>query len=431
MDELASVLHLPSVPEVKVETIPNTELIKISVESPDPTVARNSANTLAEILIRKGKELYTGGGESMQEILGEQLSQAEADLNEARQDLEAFIAENPGDTSRIDAMNEAIQLKENTYASLLTQYDEARLREVIRANTITVVEPAVLPATPSKPNKVLNLGLGVLVGLAGGVGLAFLFESLGPRLYTSRQIEAAAELSPIGKIPSRERKGLLNGKKRELEHQHTPFKEAFRRLQVQICMQNTNHPERNPLKVLMITSAEPGEGKSTITTQLAIALAQSGKKVIVVDCDFHIPKQHKLHEMSNIVGLSTVLSHQANIAEAMQVTRFPGLHVLTSGPLPPNPAKLLGTPLMKSMVVWLSQQYDLVLLDTPALLAVADTALLASVVDGVVFVARRNHTREDSVREACRQLVDLQAPMIGLVVNEAERNGTYYYYRHR
>jgi Mrp family chromosome partitioning ATPase len=119
------------------------------------------------------------------------------------------------------------------------------------------------------------------------------------------------------------------------------------------------------------------------------------------------------------------------IAEAMQATRIHGLHGLTSGPLPANPSKLLASPLMVSIVGWLSRHYDMVLLDTPALLAVADTAVLASLVEGVVYVARRNHIREEAVREACRQLGDLKAPMIGLIVNEAERNGTYYYYQRK
>ena len=438
LEELANKLNLKSLPEIKVEAIPNTELIKITVESSNPIVAQNSANTLAEILIAQGKELYSGGGKSAQEILSEQLKQAEDELNQARQEYDTYVAQNPKDSVRISAMNEAIQLKERTYSTLLDQYDQARLRETIRANIISVVEPALLPKKPSKPNRVMNIGLGLMVGIAGGVGLAFLFENLGNRLYTSKQIEAATKLNPIGKIPTIPRKRLIKRLLNERRSYHDngnhdninmPFNEAFRRLHIQILSQNSNRMDGNTGTSIMITSSEPGEGKSTITSNLAIAIAQSGKKVIVVDCDLHVPKQNVIHGLSNKVGLSTILFGVTNYEEAVQETRYPGLQVLTSGPIPKNSSKLLASPQMKSLIQLLSSRFDMVLLDTPAMLVVADTAILASLVDGVVFVARRNYIKEEAVREACRQLADIKAPMIGLVVNEAEPNGSYYYYR--
>jgi capsular exopolysaccharide synthesis family protein len=196
-------------------------------------------------------------------------------------------------------------------------------------------------------------------------------------------------------------------------------------------MQNPNTQDGGTLRSLLITSSEPGEGKSTIAANLAIAFAQSGKKVIVVDCDMHIPKQHEIHGLSNKVGLSTLLKKPTNIEKRVQKSVIPGMYVLTSGPLPPNPAKILDTPQMTSLIKDLSQQYDVVLLDSPAFLALADTALLAPIVDGVILVARRNFVQEGALQETCRQLADIKAHMIGLVVNEAELNGISYYYRRR
>jgi polysaccharide biosynthesis transport protein len=431
LEEVAQKLDLKTLPEFSVVTIPNTELIKISAESSDPMVAKNSTNTLAEIIIAQGKQLYSGGGKSTQEILGEQLKQAEDELNQARRDLETFISQSPDEVVRIAAMNEAIKLKEATYSTLLEQYDQARLREMIRADIISVVDPAVLPLTPSKPNKPLNIGLGMLVGLAGGVGLAFLFENMNARLYTSKQIENTAELNSIGKIPKMTRKSLDKLWNRDDKNFRDPINEAFRRLRVQIFPQNPDNFSGKELKTLLITSAEPGEGKSTIAAHLAIAFAQSGKKVIVIDCDLHMPRQHKINGLPNKVGLSSVLVHQINLEAAVQGTNYPGMYVLTSGPLLPNPANLLGSPQMKSLLMTLSLQYDLVLLDTPAYLVVADTAILASIVDGVVLVARRNFIREEAVREVTKQLADIKVHMIGLVVNDAEPNGSYYYYHQR
>ncbi len=174
-------------------------------------------------------------------------------------------------------------------------------------------------------------------------------------------------------------------------------------------MLSPNNHEGIPPKTVLITSSEPGEGKSTITTNLAIAIAQAGKNVIVVDCDLHVPMQHKIIGLSNEVGLSTVLTQQTKLEKAIQATTYPGFSVLTSGPLPVNPTKLLSSSHMKSLVQWLSQQYDIVLLDTPAFLAVADTSTLITLADGVLFVARRNYIRADVIREACQQLADLNA----------------------
>ncbi len=430
LDNLMVKLNLQISPEVTVITIPNTELITISVDDTNPVAAQNSANTLAAILIAQAQQLYSGSGTSMLDILKVQLNQAESELNLAQQQYDSFVSQHAGDTQGINALDQSVQQKQKYYSTILAQYDQARLAESLRTNLISVVEPAIVPLTPSKPNKPLNILAGFFVGLAGGVGMAFLFENLNTRLLTSKQIEAAAGLKPIGKIPPMERKSFFNTKHDE-QSPRTPFKEAFRRLRIQLLLQNPNGQEKSALGSLMITSSEPGEGKSTVTANLATAFAQSGKKVIVVDGDLHIPKQHKIFELPNKVGLSTLLTQLTNIEEAIQATKLPGLFVLTSGPLPSDPAKIIGSPNMPNLIKWLSQEYDIVLVDSPAVLAVAETTLLASLVDGVILVARRNFIREEIVKEACRQLVDIKAHVVGLVVNDSEKNGTYYYYGHK
>ncbi len=433
LDELASKLNLQKAPATKVETIPNTELIKISIDSQDPSVAQNAADSLSQILIDQGRELYSGGGQSALEILSEQLAQADEELNLARQEYDTYLLQPGSDKEKASNMEVAIQLKEKTYATLLDQYDQARLKEIERKNMITVVEPAEFPITPSKPNKLLNISLGSVIGLVGGVGLAFLFENLfGSRLYSSKQIEAVTELNTIGKIPTIEKKRMVGFKRKKGERYFFPFNEAFRRLHVQILIQNSRLPSRYSNKIFMITSSEPSEGKSTITANLAIAIAQSGKNVIIIDCDLHIPKQHKIFGLSNTIGLSNILSDkESDKSGTVQKTKYNGLFVITSGPMSKSNTKLLGSEKMTELIQSLENDFDIILLDTPAFLAVADSAQLAPIVDGVVLVVRRNYIREDALREACRQLKDINARVVGLVVNEAERNGTYYYYGHK
>jgi len=431
LDELRTELGIQQLPEIKVEVIPNTELIKVTVDSSDPQLAQISANALADILVVKGKELYSGGEQSTQEILLEQIKLAEEELTQAREEYDAYLSSNPEDSVRLAAMSDAIKLKENTYASLLELYDDARLKEIIRANTITVVEPAVAPSTPSKPNKFMNIALGLVVGLAGGVGLAFFFESLGTGLYTSRQIEAVTEMNTIGKIPIMHKNQTPRFWSDNHENLNSAFKDAIRRLYIQIATQKAQNSNGHPIKTILLTSSHPREGKSLITFNLAKTIAQTGKKVVVVDCDLHVPAQHILCEVSNDTGLSTVLNGEATLEESVQRTQYSNLYVLTSGALPPDPTKILGSPEMKSLIKALSKDYDLILLDAPALLAIADTALLVPIVDGVMFIARRNYIKEGPVREACRQLVDLNANIIGLVVNEAEKYVSTYYDQRR
>ena len=195
LGELAEKLGITQIPEIKVVSVPNTELIQISAISSDPKMAQSAANTLGEILVSQSKELYSGGEKSLLAILGDQLAQAEAELKQARLDYEALVASQPKATEEVDVANKTIELREKTYASLLDEYEQARLREALQANTVSVVVPATIPIKPSEPRVAINIILGFLVGLCGGVGLAFLVENLNSRLYTSEQIESLTGLN--------------------------------------------------------------------------------------------------------------------------------------------------------------------------------------------------------------------------------------------
>lgn len=419
LQELTQKLGLDTPPQIELEILANTELMQITVEDQNPILAAEAANTLAEILTAQNRELSTGGGKTAQEILSEQLAQMEDELNQARREYESLVVQLPEDSKRITAASRAIELKEQVYTTLLNQYERARVAEAVRANTVSIVEPAVVPQTPSKPRQELNIALGVMVGLVGGLGLAFLFENLDTTLYTTEQIEAVTESATLGQIPtivSQQQITFLNG--------NSPQGEAFRRLRTNIFMLD---PE-TPLQTLLVASAEPGEGKSTIVANLALAMAQSGRKVIIVDGDLRLPTLHQIFNLLNEIGLSSILRQEVMLAEAVQDSQIPGVQVLTSGPLPPNPAELLGSPQMTTLLEQLRQQFDLVLLDTPALLAVTDAVVLALAVDGVILVVGCTQARQETVEAACRQLTAVKARLIGVIVNRAEQAGSYYHY---
>jgi capsular exopolysaccharide synthesis family protein len=239
-------------------------------------------------------------------------------------------------------------------------------------------------------------------------------------LYGSEQIKRAAQLPILGRVPSagrQEQAALFNGS--------SPQGEAFRRLRTNIF--TLDHDQ--PLHTLLFTSAEPREGKSTISANLAFSVAQSGRRVIVVDAHLRLPTVHKIFDVSNRGGLSSVLEGKATLDEAVQETKAEGVFVLTSGPLPPNPAELISSPQMAELIEQLARQYDMVLLDTPSILAVTDAAALAQSADGVVLVVERAHARQESVRAARQQLTDVQASALGVIINRSEEDGIYDYYQ--
>lgn len=423
LEELANKLSLQKIPEVKVSTISSTELIQILVKSSDPFIAKNAANTLAEILIAQSQELYSGGVKSTTEILAEQLSVAENELNQARSDYETLMADSPDSTEEIAKAGLLADLKQKTYETLLDQYEAARVKEAIRANTITLIDPAVLPLKPSQPNLIMNITLGFIVGLVAGIGLAFLFENLNPRIYTLDQVETATELDIIEKIPSIKNKGFSGLLKKRVPLNKPAFKSSFQKLQTRLSQINTDN---HPIKSLLFTSAVPGEGKSTIVANLALAMGKAGQNVIIIDCDMHLPTQHKIFGLSNKQGLSTLLTQPTRIIDVIKKNRNPNTWILTSGPVTPNPMELLGSAQMKSILEQLSLKFDYVLLDTPALLPVGDAIALASNVDGVVLVTRQFYCKEEDLRETSKQLSDMNIHILGVVVNDVKQTRSYY-----
>jgi capsular exopolysaccharide synthesis family protein len=181
-----------------------------------------------------------------------------------------------------------------------------------------------------------------------------------------------------------------------------------------------------PPRTILLTSANPQEGKSAVAEHLADTIAQAGYRTLIVDCDLRIPRMHKAFNLPNARGLTSVLGANCTPEEAIQTSRTPGVSVLTSGPLPPNPAELLASPEMGQLLTEVAKRYDVVLLDSPAMLAVTDAVILAAKVDGVMLVVARGKARRQTVQKA-RELL-AKAKVLGVIVSHGEFSGTYYHY---
>ena len=204
----------------------------------------------------------------------------------------------------------------------------------------------------------------------------------------------------------------------------SPVAEAFRTLRTNLQFSALDRE----LRTLLVTSAGPGEGKSTITLNLAIAITQSGKEVILVDADLRKPVIHKLFGLRNEIGLTNILVH-GPAEEALQETAVPNLKVVTSGPIPPNPAEMLASGMMDKVRDFLKERAEMVLFDCPPVVAVTDAAVLSRKVDGVLLVVQLGAVEREAARQAKALLENVDAPLLGVVINNvAESSGYYYYY---
>jgi tyrosine-protein kinase len=417
--ELMTRLNLTKPPVINAEILPNTELIKITIEDTNPNLAANEVNTLANILITQSSQLYTGGGISSQKVLGDQLAQANQRLNQMQQDYQKLLVETPPAQDKIDVARQALTLQQNTYSTLLYQYNQASISAAMQANMVTIVDRAEAPKTPARPKILVNYALGVIIGLAGGLGLAFIFENLDTTVYTLEEIESITKLDILAKITKANKKQIDIS-----QNSKSPFAGAFLNLATKI--QLIDHQQTR--KVFVILSPEAQQGKSMIVSNLAYALAESGKKVVVVDCDLHLPQLHRLFQLPNEHGLSDVLNRKGNLKIPLHTSQYKDITVLTSGALPDNPAKLLGSSRMIELIDELKQKFDYVLLDTPALLPFVDTEILAQYADGLIMVVRRGFAKRNAVETGNRFLALYPDKTLGCIVNNSRDTGNYGYY---
>ena len=294
---------------------------------------------------------------------------------------------------------------------------------------VTVVEPALTPGAPIKPRTKLNVALGLLIGLTLGTGLAFLREFLDRSLKAPRELELAIDSPVVGTIPPfKASKHLLP----VAEQPRTAVAEAFRKLRTNFAFLGVDRASQ----CYVITSPSAGDGKSTVTANLAVALAQTGRRVAVVDADLRKPSIHKLFRLSQRVGTTTVLVDSASLNDAIE-RHEPNLpDVLTSGQLPPNPSELLGSRRMEELLNELKATYEVVLVDCPPLLPVTDPMVVSRFADGVLLVVRAGVTTRDQAEAAKAVCAKAGAKILGAVLNaspviEGDQPAYYAYYGDR
>lgn len=288
---------------------------------------------------------------------------------------------------------------------------------------VVVEQRASIPEEPVIPNTLRNIGLGLLVGIGLGIGGAVLRDMLDNSVKDREEIDKITGKGIVGTIPLA--KVIREQPAISFEGDMSQIAESFRKLRTNLQFLSVDNPPR----VITVTSSLPGEGKSTTSLNIALALAEADHSVVLVDGDLRRPTVHTNLDLVGPVGFSTVLSSRSSLSESLQNTQYPNLTVLTAGTIPPNPSELLGSQAAKNLIGELRSKFDYVIIDSTPLLAVTDAAILAAAADGVLIVVRYGRTTHEQLQHAVDALNDVEAPLLGAVLTQrpAARNSSGYY----
>ncbi len=425
--------------KVRGHPVPETQFFELYVTDTDPRRAKLLADEIARQLVLQNAisnepsahEIFVRGQLGRLEA---KIAQAEQQIQELQTMLEV---ENTAEGIRrrqeeIASLEAKIDAWQNNYASLL-----AFIEDDESVSTLSVIEPAMVPSSPINAGGFKNVVLAAVVGALLSGGLAFLLEYLDDTIKTSGDVEWVLGWPTLATIIDHPRP-LREYKDRVIvaRSPFSPVAEAYRSLRTSLEFAELPNPT-----ALLISSLAPGEGKTITATNLAVAMAQAGQQVILVDADLRHPMIDKIFELPNEVGVSNLLlSRDISLEEALvtmndeslQILTNHGLRVLTSGPPPPNPAELVGSPRMASLMERLKQLADVVIFDSPPLLAVTDARLLVRRVDAMLLVLEAGRNRVQGCLRAKEILKQINVEPLGVVLNRltSKHSGGYYYYNY-
>ena len=406
--------------DVAVAVLPSTRVIRIQADDTDPDRAAQLAQAFAEEYLEFRREDATERIEDAAADLRARLERARSTLD--RLDQQIADAADPGVAAAL--VSERQDVAENL-ATLEVELAALEASDPVSRGGGRVIADAVVPERPSEPQVVRNVAIALVLGLGVGVVLALAIDTVDDAVHSGDDAERATGRPVLGRIPlaSEEEGGDLP----LLREPDSSPAEAFRDLRTNLRFVGENGQPR----VVVITSSIQGEGKSVIAANLAMAAAAAGRQVVLVDADLRRPAQSRVFGHPGTAGLSTVLSGEHELDEVLFTVAGAGLDVMFSGERPPNPSELLGTEAMHRMLLRLADQYDLVVVDAPPVLAVPDVLEFAASADTTLLVVELERATRREARDAVERLARVNARVPGVVINRAQLDPTrydYYYY---
>ena len=399
-------------PRIRVDAPLDSTVLMITADDADPSRAAAIANALSEQLIAASPAIQ-GRQADLQSSIDADLQATRDQIRETEASVSSLIAltdRTAAQDAQLSALNDRLASLRATAASLLS------FSTASASNLLTVIEPAIAPTDPVSPRPLLNTLLAAALGLLLAAGIVVVVEHLDDGIRDSDAVSDVSGLSTLGMISrmkgDRSRSEMY--RLAPLLYPRSGVAEAYRSLRTNIEFASIDAP----IRTLLVTSSVPGEGKTTTASNVAIVFAQAGRRVLLVDADLRKPGVHRAFDVPNTHGLTSLLrDEQVDLGAIAQRTELDNLRLLTTGPLPPNPAELLGSQRMRATLDRLQADHDLVILDSPPLQAVTDAAIVSSFVDGTLFVIDAARSRQGAVRQGREALAKAGANVLGAVLN--------------
>jgi len=405
-----------------IQPVNDTTLIEVRVDDPDPEQAALITNTLVEEFSKQNQELQASRYAATKNSLEEQLNRLNETIQKIETDLLALqdTGNNQTERDRLEA-NQA--QNRQTYTYLLQSYEQVRLVEAQSTSNIVQVEPATVPVSAIRPKTFVNTLVAALIGFLLAIGGILLIEALDDTLKGPDDITSQLGLPVLGIIPKHE---ITEGAPITITHPRSPVTEAFRTLRTNIQYASVDRK----IHSLLITSPSPAEGKSTVAVNISVVLAQNGRSTVVLDADLRRPRVHKVLGIPNLKGLSNLfVLNQFKLEDYLQSSSIENLRVLTAGDLPPNPSELLGSEKMQVILSTLKDVAENAVIDSPPVMAVTDSAVLAPKVDGVLLVMKPGETQLAIAKKTVEMLRRGDVHLLGVVLNEVNLRHSRYYYK--
>ena len=400
-------------------TTTDTQLVSVTVTDAVPSRAADAANAVASAFINRVTAMESARFQRDEKTLQDQINTAQANILTTTRQINNYV----GGAAGLSSLKTTLSAYQSTYQALVSSSQQFKATRDSMRNSVSIYSPAGVPAAPTGPHPfrtALLAALALFFLFGGGLYVYDYFDDSPRSLEEIEELAGAPILGTVHRFSTQRVGSALI----TLKQPRSPISEAYRLVRTNIQFTNVDAPPRT----IVVTSPRPSEGKSTTVANLAEVFAQGGDRVQLVDGDLRRPSLHRVFATDRRDGLSTMLATDHLNGHGQYQSEQPNLRIIPSGPLPPNPADLVGSDRMSRILAHLRSESDMLFIDSPPVLAVADAAILSTMADGVILVVDPAQTKRRDVRRAREAIEAVGGKILGLVINRISPRGSLHYY---